>query len=113
MKWIKIGDQHAGPGADFVHRVDAGGKKVCLIRNGGVFYATQVHCPHAGADLSYGWCRDGKLICPYHRHEFDLETGSGAEGQGDYLETYPVEVRPDGVYIGLKERWGWLKKLFR
>lgn len=23
------------------------------------------------------------------------------------------EVRPDGVYIGLKERWGWLKKLFR
>ncbi|HEY1008050.1 MAG TPA: Rieske 2Fe-2S domain-containing protein, partial [Sphingobacteriaceae bacterium] len=88
MKWIKICDR-AGPGADFVHRVDAGGKKVCLIRNGGVFYATQVHCPHAGADLSYGWCRDGKLICPYHRHEFDLETGSGAEGQGDYLETYP------------------------
>jgi nitrite reductase/ring-hydroxylating ferredoxin subunit len=111
MKWVKVYDHSIEREADFVHRVNADGKRICLVKNGPDFFATQVHCPHAGADLSYGWCQEGKLVCPYHRHMFDLKTGSGDEGQGDYLKTYPVEVRPDGVYIGLKE--SWLKRLFR
>jgi len=29
-------------------------------------------------------------------------------GEGYYLKTYPVERRPDGIYIGFEERkWGW------
>lgn len=113
MKWIKVYDQKINREEDFVHRISVNGKKICFIKTGNHFYATQVHCPHAGADLSYGWCHDGKLVCPYHRHEFDLQTGEGAEGQGDYINTYPVELRGDGVYIGLKEPWAWIKKLFK
>jgi nitrite reductase (NADH) small subunit/3-phenylpropionate/trans-cinnamate dioxygenase ferredoxin subunit len=30
---------------------------------------------HAGAPLKNGWCERGKVICPFHRHEFDLISG--------------------------------------
>ena len=76
------------------------------------FFATQSRCPHAGADLSQGFCKDKKLICSFHRYEYDLTTGRGAPGQGDYINVYPLEQREDGLYIGFKERWSFIKKLF-
>lgn len=114
MKWIRILlNSDVTDGEDFVTKIKVEGKTFCLVRYNDKFYATQAKCPHAGADLSFGWCKQGKLICPYHRYSYDLETGKGSEGQGDYINIYPIEVRKDGVYVGLPERKGWLKKLFR
>lgn len=113
MKWVKILSNDQITDEDFIRIIKADGKKVCIIKNNGAFYATQPRCPHAGADLSSGWCKNGKLICSFHRYQYDLVTGGGGEGQGDYLETYPLDVRDDGVYIGIKERWKLLRRIFR
>lgn len=91
-------------------QVKAGGKKLCLLRHSGQLHAVQDTCPHAGGVLSGGWCKDGYLVCPIHRWEYSLQNGRGAEGQGDYINTYPVEARPDGIYIGIKESF-WKKFL--
>jgi 3-phenylpropionate/trans-cinnamate dioxygenase ferredoxin subunit len=112
MNWIKIFSNEILQETDFIRSVKAEGKKLCIIKSGTEWFATQMHCPHAGADLSQGWCRNGNLVCPYHRHEFNLKTGRGLPGQGNYIKTYPVEIRNDGIYIQLPER-GFLKKLFR
>lgn len=111
IEWIKIYDHHSTD-EDFVRRVKVNGKTVCLIKYRDRFFATQTKCPHAGADLSYGWCKDGRLVCPYHRHQFDLQTGEGANGQGDYIHVYPLERRDDGIYIGLKRRTNFFKRIF-
>jgi nitrite reductase/ring-hydroxylating ferredoxin subunit len=113
MKWVMILSKDAFIADDFIRAVKMEGSTYCVIKSGDRFYATQSRCPHAGAHLSEGWCKNGKLICPYHRYQYDLETGEGAEGQGDYLETYPLETREDGIYIGIKERWKLLRKIFR
>ncbi len=102
MKWIKL-DSRDIPAADGIRKVKAGTTSVCLVRSDGRLYATSVKCPHAGADLSGGWCEGGRLICPYHRHAFDLETGRGDPGQGNYMHVYELQDRDDGLYIGLKE----------
>jgi nitrite reductase/ring-hydroxylating ferredoxin subunit len=112
MNWIRIFEPEILHDADFICSQKVRGKKLCIVKNGPEFFATQLRCPHAGADLSMGWCKNGNLVCSYHRHEFDLKTGKGAAGQGDYIDTYPVEIREDGVYVGLHEG-GFLKKLFR
>ena len=39
-----------------------------------------------------------------------LRNGRDANGEGYKLKTYPVEIRPDGIYIGLDE--GGLFKWF-
>lgn len=109
MKWYKI--EAEIPETDFVQQIQAGGKKLCLLRHEHELFAVQNSCPHASGILSGGWCKNGHLVCPIHRWEYNLKTGRGAEGQGDYIELYPVEERPDGVYVGLKE--SWIKQLFR
>lgn len=104
MKWIKLDDAHI-PQEEGIRKVNIEGKWVCIIRHQDTVYATGVRCPHAGADLSGGWCEAGRVICPYHRHAFDLRTGRGDEGQGNYVRVYPLEQRGASLFIGVKESW--------
>ena len=108
LEWHKIAMEI--PEAEFVKQVLVAGKKLCLVRHKNEFFVVQNYCPHAGGVLSGGWCENGQLVCPIHRWTYDLHTGRGAAGQGDYIEKYPVEQRPDGIYVGFKK--SWMKKLF-
>ncbi|WP_316820191.1 Rieske (2Fe-2S) protein [Pedobacter gandavensis] len=108
LKWYKL--EETFPEGDFVEQIKVNGKKLCLVRHQQHFFVVQNSCPHAGGILSGGTCKNGYLICPIHRWEYNLQTGRGAEGQGDYIDIYPVETRSDGIYVGLKE--SWIKKLF-
>ena len=105
MDWIRIFTPGVLQEEDFIKKIIVSGKNLCAVKNGGKLYVVQNKCPHAGADLSQGWCSKGNLICPYHRYEFDLETGRGKAGQGNYIDTYPLETRNDGVYIGIRQSW--------
>lgn len=108
MQWYKVLIQQHIPVHDGIQLVEANGKKICLIRDDGKFYATASHCPHAGGALINGRCKDHYLICPVHRRAYHLENGRGAGDQGDYLQVYPTEIRADGLYIGMEESW-WTK----
>ena len=103
MIWVKVLSKQELISDDFVRMVLANGKKICLIKNDGQFFALDNTCPHAGGILSGGWCKHGNIICPIHRYEYNLTTGRGAAGQGDYVNIYPTEIKEDGLYIGLKE----------
>lgn len=108
LNWIKVNEPI--PTEDFVQQIKLEGKKLCLVRADGKLYAVENTCPHAGGILSGGWCKSGNIICPIHRWEYNLENGRGAPGQGDYINTYPIEDRSDGIYIGIKI--GLWKRLF-
>ncbi len=100
MAWYKVAeDNTVEPG---LWRVSAGGKNICLVHHDGQWFALAASCPHAGADLSQGWCDDGQVVCPFHRYHYDLLTGRGAAGQNDYVRTYTTEVRSDGVYVEVR-----------
>jgi nitrite reductase/ring-hydroxylating ferredoxin subunit len=101
MKWFKI--DAPIPAHDFINQVSVNGKKLCLIKNNQEIYVIQHTCPHAGGVLSGGWCENGNIVCPIHRWQYNLKTGRGAEGQGDYIHIYPTELRQDGLYVGIKE----------
>lgn len=48
------------------------------------------HCPHLGANLAGGACRDGKLTCPFHQWSFDA---TGAVCEIPYAERVPPRLR--------------------
>jgi 3-phenylpropionate/trans-cinnamate dioxygenase ferredoxin subunit len=80
------------------------GKKICVARHQGVYYAFAATCPHAGGHFSDGWIDAlGNIVCPLHRYRFALSNGRNTSGEGYYLKTYPLEQRPDGLYIGFPE----------
>jgi nitrite reductase/ring-hydroxylating ferredoxin subunit len=100
LRWYKIEEEI--PEGDFIRQVVVAGKKLCLLRNAGKVYLIQNSCPHAGGILSGGWCDQGSIICPIHRYAYNLENGRGAEGQGDYINIYPLREEADGLYAGFR-----------
>ena len=81
-----------------------GGKKMCIAHSNEGFFAVNDKCPHNGASLGNGFCsEEGSVVCPVHRYHFDLKTGRAKSGGGDFVQTYPIEVREDGVFIGFEE----------
>jgi len=112
MNWCKVTDLQYTK-EPFIKKVKVNGKGICLVSYDGDVYAMSSTCPHAGAELSGGWCKDGKLICPFHRYAYDLHTGKGDPGQNDFVDTYPVEVREDGIYIGIASFLEKIKQAFK
>jgi len=112
MTWYEIPGVKS-TGKPFIKRVKAGGKTICLVGYENEIFALSAKCPHAGGDLTQGWCKEGKLICPLHRYSFDLRTGKGSEGQNDYIDSYPVEIKDDSIYIGIESFWEKFKQAFK
>src|SRR4051812_22340882 len=78
--------------------VSVGGKTICLVLKGDVVHACTQKCPHAGGMLADGYIdASGNVVCPLHRYRFNVENGRNVSGEGYYLKTYPVEMRPDGI----------------
>ena len=123
-KWHKVAETAADLQwtAGNVSEVEVEGKKLCVARSGAGSLASGVDeelfgiahtCPHAGAPMTDGYVAGGcNIICPVHNLKFNLKNGRDVNGEGYTLKTYPVEVRGDGIYLGVEEGGGFFKKWF-
>ena len=113
--WHKIAD-HINE-LDFADNsiaiIEVRGKKICIGKYNTAVFAFAYKCPHAGGILAEGHIDVlGNIICPLHRYKYSLQNGRNVSGEGYYLKHWPVELREDGVYLGLEDSgsiWGWLK----
>ncbi len=89
--------------------ISAGTKSYALTHIDGQFTAMDNHCPHQGGPLGEGSIEKGAegkcwLRCPWHGWDFDPLTGVSPGGHEDSgQEIFPIEVRDNGIYIGLKK----------
>jgi nitrite reductase/ring-hydroxylating ferredoxin subunit/uncharacterized membrane protein len=63
-----------------LHRVDANGMPVLLVRRGERIYAIAETCSHLGGPLSEGKLEDSSVRCPWHGSCFSLKDGRVLEG---------------------------------
>ena len=85
-----------------VKTVTAGTRTLALTHYQGQYGAMDNHCPHQGGPLGEGSIEGCWLRCPWHGWDFDPLTGKPPGGHEDSgQETFPVEAREDGIYIGL------------
>lgn len=78
------------------------GKKVCIAKFKDEVFAFACNCPHAGGFLADGFIDAlGNVVCPVHHYRYSIQNGRNTSGEGFYLKHWPVEVRNDGVYLGL------------
>lgn len=93
------------------------GVPLALFRFGGRVFATDVACPHQGANLCEGEVGDMEdmvlgrryyVRCKVHKFQFDLTTGAVAEGRCSALRTYAARIGGGAgsldvnVQVGLK-----------
>ncbi|GAS97338.1 Rieske (2Fe-2S) domain-containing protein [Mycolicibacterium canariasense] len=79
-------------------RVEVDGLAIALFQAGGRVYALADLCVHQDRSLFKGTLLHGKVICPGHQWQFDLETGYEAD-QDRCQPNYPVRVQDDTVYV--------------
>ena len=75
---------------------------VCMTHFKGQYAALDNKCPHQGGPLGEGSIEHGLLRCPWHGWDYDPLTGK-APGFDDGVETFPVEIRDDGIYVGFDD----------
>ena len=83
--------------------LEVDGKKITLAKWNESYFAFAQKCPHASGRMSAGYINPlGQVVCPLHRYAFDMKNGRNTSGEGYFLKTYPVELRPEGIFIGFK-----------
>ena len=83
--------------------LEVDGKKITLAKWKEGYFAFAQKCPHASGRMSAGYINPlGQVVCPLHRYAFDMKNGRNTSGEGYFLKTYPVEQRPEGIFIGFK-----------
>ena len=100
VEWHKVaepGDLDDGR----VRTVLAGDRTLALTRVGDCYGALDNHCPHQGGPLGEGSIEKGLLRCPWHGYDYDPLTGTPPPGFKDAPACFPIEVRDDGIYVGL------------
>lgn len=109
MTWYKIAD-HINE-LEFADNNIAvakmNGKNICVGKFKDSVFAFAYKCPHAGGLLVDGYIDSlGNVVCPLHRYKYNLENGRNVTGEGYYLKNWPIEIRDDGVYVGVEESKG-------
>ena len=108
LSWHKVAERDQLPESR-VMSVTAGVKTLALTHFQGQYAAMDNRCPHQGGPLGEGSIEKGEggqcwLRCPWHGWDFDPLTGKPPGGHEDTgQEMYPVEVRKDGIYVGVHE----------
>jgi 3-phenylpropionate/trans-cinnamate dioxygenase ferredoxin subunit len=91
-----------GFGSYDIIQMEIAEKTICIAKFKDNLYGFQPLCPHAGAKMVMGYIdMQGNAVCPLHRFKFALKNGYNVTGEGYNMKTYPVELREDGVFVGL------------
>jgi len=83
------------------HCFIVGNEEIAVFRpRAGGLYAIQNRCPHRNGPLAEGVTDACHVICPYHGHKFDLQTGRGAE-KGKAVKTFEVKEENGEIILTL------------
>ena len=99
LEWTKVLDANELPDGR-VKPVTCHHHTLCMTHHEGRYGALDNRCPHQGGPLGEGSIENGLLRCPWHGWDFDPITGK-APGFDDGVETFEVDVRDDGVWVGM------------
>ncbi len=100
LSWYKAADLDEIPNGR-IKTVQAGHVSVAVTHFDGRYGALHNKCPHQGGPLAEGSIENGWLRCPWHGYDYDPISGLPPGGFADKPTSFEVELRPDGVYIGV------------
>jgi nitrite reductase (NADH) small subunit len=77
------------------------GKAIAVANVAGKLFAINNVCLHRGGPLGQGELDRQIVTCPWHGWQYDVTTGKLVTNPAVGVETYPVEVRGDDIFIDI------------
>jgi len=79
-----------------------GSREIAVFRQrGGRLFAAENRCPHRQGPLAEGVLGGGRIICPLHGHQFNLETGAGSD-PGECARLFAVKEVEGDILLRLE-----------
>lgn len=101
-KWVEVTTVEKIPEWG-VLAVEAGGNSVILWRKGDLITCYRNACTHLAYPIDMGQVSSGIITCPFHRFKYKLETGQCLTAPELPLESYPVRVDGDKVFVQVEK----------
>jgi 3-phenylpropionate/trans-cinnamate dioxygenase ferredoxin subunit len=98
--WVKIaeiGSISLGGGKAF----EVDGLSVAVFNVNGTLYAIDDSCPHQGSSLAMGKLEGCTVTCRSHGMKVNVTGDEQQSGSGMIVRSFPLESRPDGLYVGV------------
>ncbi|MBN4002269.1 NifU family protein [Nostoc sp. LPT] len=100
--WIKVATIDEVPEFS-VLAVQIAGSSLILNRQGITVKCYRNACTHLGSPLEKGKIENGILTCPSHGFQYKLETGECLTAPDVSLQSYPVKIKDDKVFVKLQQ----------
>ncbi|WP_373530460.1 NifU family protein [Nostoc sp.] len=100
--WIKVVTIDQVPELS-VLAVQLAGNLLILHRQGVTVKCYRNACTHLGSPLEKGKVENGIITCPSHGFQYKLETGECLTAPDISLQSYPVEIKDDKVFVKLQQ----------
>ncbi|MEH2179418.1 NifU family protein [Nostoc sp.] len=100
--WIKVATIEQVPEFS-VLAVQLAGSSLILHRQGITVRCYRNACTHLGSALDQGKVENGIITCPSHGFQYKLETGECLTAPDVSLESYPVKIKDDKVFVKLQQ----------
>jgi len=76
-----------------MRQVEWDGEAILLLRDGNGVHAVAAACPHAGGPLAQGVRHGNRIVCPWHKAAFCVQTGAVLDPPAlDALQRYEVRI---------------------
>lgn len=56
-------------------------------------------CSHLEYPIDMGKVSNGIITCPFHKYQFQLDSGKCLNAPADSLESYPVKIEGEIVFV--------------
>ena len=82
-----------------IYEFQVGGQAVAIANVAGNFFAINSICAHEGGPLGEGELDGTTVTCPWHLWQYDVTTGKVAQNSAIGVDSYPVEVRGEDIFV--------------
>lgn len=99
--WVEITALDRVPESG-VLKVKVEGISLILNRQGANVSCYRNACSHLEYPIDMGKVSNGIITCPFHKFRYELDTGKCLNAPGDSLESYPVKIEGDRVFVEIQ-----------
>ncbi|RID89077.1 non-heme iron oxygenase ferredoxin subunit [Peribacillus asahii] len=102
MAWIKVANTDDVKQVSDMKEINVSEQSLVLFKIDEGYFVTSNLCTHRKQYLTDGSVDGSAVNCPRHGGKFDIKTGEPLAGPCyTALETYPVDIRDDEVWIDI------------